>query len=100
MAQIIPFPFPFAYVIQITYMDRFHEPRRVPEPGNLEDLTSEVLARGVEYRAKGIPLSGRVLHLCHYLPLTAMLYASSRPGHFIPTFDFAATAHGRHTPII
>ena len=61
-------------------MDSFHEPRRVPEPVKVEDLTSEVLAREAEYRAKGIPLSGRVLHVCHYLPITATLHASSRPG--------------------
>src|SRR6266702_1583047 len=61
-------------------MDSFHEPRRVSEPIKLDDLTSEVLAREAEYRAKGIPLSGRVLHVCHYLPITATLHASSRPG--------------------
>ncbi|KAH9074284.1 glycosyltransferase family 20 protein [Lactarius deliciosus] len=61
-------------------MDSFHEPRRVPEPIKLEDLTSEVLAREAEYRAKGITLSGRVLHVCHYLPITATLHTSSRPG--------------------
>lgn len=61
-------------------MDSFHEPRRVPEPIKLDDLTSEVLAREAEYRAKGITLSGRVLHVCHYLPIAATLHTSSRPG--------------------
>ena len=61
-------------------MDSFHEPRRVPEPIKLEDLTSDVLAREAEYRAKGISLSGRVIHVCHYLPIAATLHSSSRPG--------------------
>lgn len=65
-------------------MDSFHEPRRVPEPVKLEDLTSEVLAREAEYRAKGLTLSGRVIHVCHYLPITATLHSSSRPGIHSP----------------
>ena len=65
-------------------MDSFHEPRRVSEPIKLEDLTAEVLARSVEYHAKGIPLSGRIIHVCHYLPITATLQQSSRPGIISP----------------
>ncbi|KAH9956645.1 glycosyltransferase family 20 protein [Russula dissimulans] len=61
-------------------MDSFHEPRRVTEPIRLEDLTAEVVARTAEYQTKGIPLSGRIIHVCHYLPITATLHASSRPG--------------------
>ncbi len=65
-------------------MDSFHEPRRVSEPIKLEDLTADVLARTAEYHAKGIPLSGRVIHVCHYLPITATLQQSSRPGILSP----------------
>ncbi len=65
-------------------MDSFHEPHRVPEPIKLEDLTAEVLARSAEYHAKGIPLSGRIIHVCHYLPITATLQQSSRPGILSP----------------
>jgi trehalose 6-phosphate synthase/phosphatase len=65
-------------------MDSFHEPRRVSEPVKLEDITAEVLAREAEYRAKNIPLSGRILHVCHYLPIAATLQASSRPGIISP----------------
>ena len=61
-------------------MDSFHEPRRVLEPIKLEDLTAEVLARTAEYHAKGILLTGRIIHVCHYLPITATLHESSRPG--------------------
>lgn len=65
-------------------MDSFHEPHRVTEPIKLEDLTAEVLARSAEYHAKGIPLSGRIIHVCHYLPITATLQQSSRPGIISP----------------
>lgn len=65
-------------------MDSFHEPRRVSEPIKLEDLTADVLARTAEYHAKGIPLSGRIIHVCHYLPIIATLHASSRPGILSP----------------
>ncbi|KAI0298635.1 trehalose 6-phosphate phosphatase [Multifurca ochricompacta] len=65
-------------------MDSFHEPRRVTEPIKLEDLKAVVLAREAEYRAKGIPLSGRILHVCHYLPIVATLQASSRPAILSP----------------
>ncbi|KAI0000127.1 glycosyltransferase family 20 protein [Russula compacta] len=65
-------------------MDSFHEPRRVVEPIKLEDLTAEVVARFAEYHAKGIPLTGRIIHVCHYLPITATLHESSRPGILSP----------------
>jgi trehalose 6-phosphate synthase/phosphatase len=65
-------------------MDSFHEPRRVSEPIKLEDLTAEVVARIAEYHTKGIPLSGRIIHVCHYLPIVATLHASSRPGLLSP----------------
>lgn len=65
-------------------MDSFHEPRRVSEPIKLEDLTAQVVARSAEYHAKGIPLSGRIIHVCHYLPITATLQQSSRPGILSP----------------
>ena len=65
-------------------MDSFHEPRRVSEPVKLEDLTAQVLARTAEYHDKGVPLSGRIIHVCHYLPITATLQQSSRPGIISP----------------
>jgi hypothetical protein len=91
-------------------MDSFHEPHRVPEPIKLEDLTAEVLARSAEYHAKGIPLSGRIIHVCHYLPITATLQQSSRPGILsppatpphqlahIPPLSSAPTSSSGHAP--
>ena len=77
---------PFTSVSSLHHpdMDSFHEPRRVSEPIKLEDLTAEVLARTAEYHAKGIPLSGRIIHVCHYLPVAATLHASSRPAILSP----------------
>ncbi|KAI0316381.1 trehalose-6-phosphate phosphatase [Amylostereum chailletii] len=65
-------------------MDSFHEPRRPPVAISLDDVRAAVRAREDDLRAKGIPLSGRVLHVCHYLPITATLHASSRPGILSP----------------
>lgn len=65
-------------------MDSFHEPHRLSEPVKLEDLTAQVLARIAEYHDKGVPLSGRIIHVCHYLPITATLQQSSRPGIISP----------------
>jgi hypothetical protein len=84
VAYTLPYFFSQTSTVPISYMDSFHEPRRVPEPVKLEDLTSEVLAREAEYRAKGLTLSGRVIHVCHYLPITATLHSSSRPGIHSP----------------
>lgn len=65
-------------------MDSFSEPRRLPEVIHLGDVRTAVASLEAEHRAKGIPLSGRVLHVCHYLPITATLHSSSRPGILSP----------------
>ncbi|KAF7318830.1 Trehalose-6-phosphate phosphatase [Mycena chlorophos] len=55
-------------------MDPFAEPyTRVGDNVSLEEVRSQVLALEADHRAAGIPLSGRVLHVCHYLPVTATL---------------------------
>ncbi|CAL1698983.1 unnamed protein product [Somion occarium] len=56
-------------------MDSFAEPDkfRSAAPLNLADVRAEVLRLEQDHRAKGIPLSGRILHLCHYLPVTLAL---------------------------
>lgn len=65
-------------------MDSFHEPRRAPEPIHIEQVRASVRAHEDEHRAKGIPLSGRVIHVCHYLPITATLHSSSKPAILSP----------------
>ncbi|KAI0063941.1 trehalose 6-phosphate phosphatase [Artomyces pyxidatus] len=65
-------------------MDSFNEPKRTSAPISLEDVTAAVRANEADLRSKGIPLSGRVLHVCHYLPVVATLQSSSRPGILSP----------------
>ena len=65
-------------------MDSFHEPHRAPEPISLDEVRAAVKSREEELRARGVQLSGRVLHVCHYLPITATLHSSSRPGILSP----------------
>ncbi|KAI0041612.1 glycosyltransferase family 20 protein [Auriscalpium vulgare] len=65
-------------------MDSFSEPHRVSETIRLDDVTAAVQSREADLRAKGIPLSGRVLHVCHYLPIVATLESSSRAGILSP----------------
>ncbi|KAI0035788.1 trehalose 6-phosphate phosphatase [Vararia minispora EC-137] len=65
-------------------MDSFHEPRRTPDYIHLDDVRAAVLQREADIRAKGVPLSGRVLHVCHYLPVTATLHSPSKSGIISP----------------
>lgn len=51
-------------------MDSFsqhHPPPQVP----LEDIRKQILQQQADLTAKGIKLSGRCLHICHYLPLVS-----------------------------
>ena len=53
-------------------MDSFAEPNK-PAPGTspaLADVRKQVLQLEQDHRSKGIQLSGRIIHLCHYLPVT------------------------------
>lgn len=64
-------------------MDSFHEPyTREGDDVSLEDARKQVQALEAEHKAKGIPLSGRILHVCHYLPVVATL--NNRPGVLSP----------------
>ncbi|THH14614.1 hypothetical protein EW146_g5739 [Bondarzewia mesenterica] len=65
-------------------MDSFSEPRRPTETVRLDDVRAAVAGLEAEHRAKGILLSGRVIHVCHYLPITATLHSSSRLGILSP----------------
>ena len=53
-------------------MDSFSEhlpPAQVP----LEDIRKHILQQQADLTAKGIKLSGRCLHICHYLPVVSSL---------------------------
>jgi trehalose 6-phosphate synthase/phosphatase len=60
-------------------MDSFSEPyTRADDDISLDEVRAQVRALEDDHRAKGIDLSGRVLHVCHYLPVTSTL--ASRAG--------------------
>lgn len=60
-------------------MDSFHEPyTRIGDDISLDEVRKQVRALEDEHKAHGIPLSGRILHVCHYLPITCTM--NSRPG--------------------
>ncbi|KAJ7021652.1 trehalose-6-phosphate phosphatase [Mycena alexandri] len=62
-------------------MDSFAEPyTRLGDDISLDEVRAQVRALEADHRAAGIPLSGRVLHVCHYLPVQATLN-SHNPTH-------------------
>ncbi|KAG6806954.1 hypothetical protein H0H92_009390, partial [Tricholoma furcatifolium] len=64
-------------------MDSFSEPyTRQGDDISLDAVRTEIADLQSHHTAAGIPLSGRVLHVCHYLPVTATL--NSRPGVLSP----------------
>lgn len=53
-------------------MDSFSQhipPAQVP----LEDIRKQILQQQADLTAKGVKLSGRVVHICHYLPVLSSL---------------------------
>ncbi|CAE6437338.1 unnamed protein product [Rhizoctonia solani] len=48
-------------------------------PESLEDIRSAVARIEAEYRAKGVALSGRIVHACHYLPIVSRLNTGETP---------------------
>ncbi|KAJ7635051.1 trehalose 6-phosphate phosphatase [Roridomyces roridus] len=64
-------------------MDSFAEPyTRVGDDISLDEVRQQVRALEADHRAAGIPLSGRVIHVCHYLPVIATL--NHTPGVLSP----------------
>jgi len=55
-------------------MDSFSEPyTRLGDDISLDEVRAQVHTLEEEHRANNIPLSGRILHVCHYLPIIATL---------------------------
>lgn len=55
-------------------MDSFSEPyTRVGDDVSIGEVRSQIKLLEDDHRTKGITLSGRVIHACHYLPITASL---------------------------
>ncbi|KAG5636047.1 hypothetical protein H0H81_009271 [Sphagnurus paluster] len=64
-------------------MDSFSEPyTRQGDDISLEAVRADIRALEQQHRDANIPLSGRVLHVCHYIPVTATL--NTRPGVISP----------------
>lgn len=64
-------------------MDSFSEPyTRLGDDISLSEVRAQVRELEAQHRANGIPLSGRVIHVCHYLPITSTL--SNRAGVLSP----------------
>lgn len=55
-------------------MDSFSEPyTRAGDDISVGEVLAQVKAIEADHKAKGITLSGRVIHVCHYLPVTSTL---------------------------
>jgi hypothetical protein len=64
-------------------MDSFSEPyTRQGDDISIDQVRTDIRLLEAQHRANAIPLSGRVLHVCHYLPITATL--NSHPGVLSP----------------
>ncbi|KAK2461153.1 hypothetical protein APHAL10511_006680 [Amanita phalloides] len=64
-------------------MDSFAEPyTRQGDDIHIDKVRDNIARLEQQHRANGIPLSGRVIHVCHYLPITSTL--NSRPGVLSP----------------
>ena len=64
-------------------MDSFAEPyTRQGDDISIDQVRADIRHLEAQLIANDIPLSGRVLHVCHYLPITATL--NSHPGVLSP----------------
>ncbi|KAJ6615117.1 trehalose-6-phosphate phosphatase [Mycena sp. CBHHK59/15] len=78
-------------------MDSFSEPyTRLGDDISLEEVRQQVRALEADHLAAGIPLSGRVLHVCHYLPVAATL--NNSPGVLSPPATPPPASDGPMTP--
>ncbi|TFK97226.1 glycosyltransferase family 20 protein [Pterulicium gracile] len=59
-------------------MDTFNEPSNFDDNISLEKIHEQVKALEDQHRARGVHLSGRVIHVCHSLPVVSTL--NTRPG--------------------
>jgi trehalose 6-phosphate synthase/phosphatase len=64
-------------------MDSFSEPyTRQGDDIAIDQVRADIRILEARHNANDIPLSGRVIHVCHYLPITATL--NSHPGVLSP----------------
>ena len=61
-------------------MDSFAEPRKPLDNSiSLADVREQVSKLEADLREKDIPLSGRIIHVTHYLPVTCAYTRRPRP---------------------
>ncbi|KAI8974855.1 trehalose 6-phosphate phosphatase [Trametes punicea] len=61
-------------------MDSFAEPRKpIDNSISLPDVRAQVQQLEADLREKNIPLSGRIIQVCHYLPVICAFTRRSRP---------------------
>ena len=59
-------------------MDSFSEPyTRQGDDISIEQARQKIVLLEEQHRKAGIPLSGRIIHVCHYLPITVTLISKS-----------------------
>jgi trehalose 6-phosphate synthase/phosphatase len=59
-------------------MDSFSSPyTRQGDDVSIEQARQKILLLEQQHRKAGIPLSGRIIHVCHYLPITASLISKN-----------------------
>ena len=57
-------------------MDSMHPDPTPAPPPSLNEIRSNVTRLEAAHRAKGLPLSGRIIHVCHHLPVEIIRIAS------------------------
>ena len=61
-------------------MDSFHEPyTRAGDDISLDAVREQVRALEEAHKAHGVQLSGRIVHVCHYLPVVPTLISHTSP---------------------
>jgi trehalose 6-phosphate synthase/phosphatase len=71
-------------------MDSFSEPyTRQGDDISMEQARQKIVFLEQQHRKAGIPLSGRIIHVCHYLPITASII--SKPSIHIGVLSPPAT---------
>ncbi|QRV76505.1 glycosyltransferase family 20 protein [Ceratobasidium sp. AG-Ba] len=63
---------------------------------SLDEVRTAIAKIEAEHKAKGIALSGRIVHACHYLPISPELVTS--PGATLPSLD-GAVAEAEAKPV-
>jgi trehalose 6-phosphate synthase/phosphatase len=73
-------------------MESFAEPyTRQGDDISIAQVRSNIAELEAEHRKAGIPLSGRIIHVCHYLPLSPTLTQKQPPSSDIGVLSPPAT---------